>query len=136
MKRWTAVSVALCLVSWACQYRLIPEARVCEDLAYAVSERTVVCTDDTDLANARAAQFQDEVECLLADEVEDPYNPEGILPAPEQPEETERLDRLYDCVRAARVADCDDVLEKGDDPGFWLSLDTACADVATAGGSK
>lgn len=117
-----------------CQYRLIPEARVCEDLAYAISERTRVCTEDPGLANDRHDTFVDRTRCLLSDEVEDPYNPEGILPAPDQPEEVKRLERLYDCVRAAREASCDAVSEQGDDPSYWLSLEASCADVAAATG--
>ncbi len=126
-------AAALAVVG-GCQYRLIPESRVCEDLAYAISERTRVCTEDEGLANDRHDAFVDETRCLLSDKVEDPYNPEGILPAPDQPEEVERLERLYDCVRAARGADCDDVSEQGDDPDFWLGLESSCGDVAEAKG--
>lgn len=126
-------ALALALLIVGCRYRLLPEDRVCEDLSYAISERTLVCTDDGALANARAAAFLDEATCLLGDEVEDPYNPNGILPADENPEENARLEGLYDCVRAARQAPCRGVEVRGDDAAWWLTLHPACADVAVVG---
>lgn len=127
------LSLLLLLLS-GCRYRLLPEARICEDLAYAVSERTHVCAEDADLANARHAAFEEAAECLLSDEVEDPYNPEGILPADENPEETARLERLYDCIRAVRQADCADVESRGDDPAYWVGLHPACTEIVAVDG--
>ena len=127
---WVPLAVA------GCRYDLIPEARICDDLAYAVSERTLVCEEDEALANDRHDAFVDDTRCLLSDAVDDPYNPEGILPANDNPEETERLETLYDCVRAARKADCDDVRDQGDDPAFWVGLHAACADVVSVGGGQ
>ena len=120
----------LLLTLVGCRYRLLPESRICEDLAYAISERTYVCEDDAELAEARHDAFSDAAECLLSDEVEDPYNPEGILPADENLPEQERLEGLYDCVRAVRRADCAAVAAEGDDPAWWLGLDPSCVGVA------
>jgi hypothetical protein len=117
-----------------CYYTLSPEARICEDVAFAISERTLVCLEDEALANARYHRFMDEATCLLDEEVTDPYNPEGILPPDEQPEEVERLERAYDCVRAIRGARCGLVRVSGDDLSWWLSLDEGCLQVATVGG--
>lgn len=136
---WSALSgnalmkVVLVGLLSGCRYDLWPESRICEDLAYAISERTLVCQDDEALANQRHDAFLEGTECLLSDEVEDPYNPSGILPADDNPEETERLERLYDCVRAARKADCAEVERDGDDPGFWVGLHEACTEVVSMG---
>lgn len=129
------VVAVLAVLASGCRYDLWPESRICEDLAYAISERTLVCQDDEALANERHDAFLDEAECLLSDEVEDPYNPSGILPADDNPAETERLERLYDCVRAARKADCEAVESEGDDPAFWVGLHEACTDVVSLGGA-
>jgi len=123
---------ALLLVG--CRYTLIPEARICEDLAYAVSERTLVCTEDASLAVDHYDAFVEQTRCLLSDEVDDPYNPDGVLPASDNPEETARLEGLYDCVRAVREADCAQVEASGDDPAFWLDLHASCPDIASVGG--
>lgn len=128
------IHAAALLLATGCFYRIEPESRICEDWAYAISERTLVCTDDADAANARYDVITDQTECLLSDEVDQPYNPNGILPADDDPDGNARLDRLYDCVRAARQADCADVDTRGDDPTYWLALDPACAEVATAAG--
>lgn len=119
----------------ACRYDLTPEARICDDLAYAVSERTLVCEESEALANSRYESFLDETECLLSDEVDDPYNPEGILVPDDNPEETERLEDLYDCVRAARKVACDAVRAEGDDPAFWIRQHASCALIVSAGGA-
>lgn len=123
------------VVLGGCSYSLVPESRICEDVAFAISERTMVCSSDPDLSNARYAAFMDEAECLLPDEVTDPYNPEGILPTGDNPEERERLERAYDCVRAIRGAGCDRVERRGDELGWWLTLDAGCDEVATIEGS-
>jgi hypothetical protein len=135
MRRLSVLFIIPALLTAGCRYRLMPESRICEDLAYAVSERTYVCQDDAELAGERHAVFTDEVECLLPDEVEDPYNPDGILPADDNPEEQARLEGLYDCVRAVRQADCDAVAADGDDPAFWVGLHAACAEIVGVEGA-
>ena len=129
-----ALLTAAMAAAAGCRYRLVPESRICEDVAFAISERTLVCEEDTELANARYHAFMDGAECLLPDEVTDPYNPDGILPADDNPEEDARLQGLYDCVRAARSVPCQRVTALGDDLSWWLSLDEGCAGVATAPG--
>ncbi len=130
-------ALGLVLLLTGCRYRLLPESRICDDLAFALSERSYVCDGDGTAANDRHDAFVEATRCLLPDEVEDPYNPNGILPADDKPEERARIERLYDCVRAARAAECTDVAAEGDDPAFWLGLDPACAEVAElAGGAR
>lgn len=130
-QRWLLLLLPL---GGGCIYDLIPESRICEDVAFGISERTLVCQDDADLANTRYHRFMDTATCLLPDEVTDPYNPEGILPASDNPEEAARLEGLYDCVRRVRTASCAHVAALGDDMSWWLSLEAGCASVATAPG--
>jgi hypothetical protein len=103
MRRLPPLLIAASLLAGCC-YRLLPGDRICEDLAYAVSERTRVCEEDAALANERHAAFSDAAECLLSDEVEAPYNPDGILPASDDPEGAARLERRYGCVRTVPYA--------------------------------
>ncbi len=134
--RLVGVLVLNTVVFAGCRYHLIPESRICEDLAFAISERTLVCEEDEELANQRHDDFLDATECLLPDKVKDEYNPNGILPADDNPEETERLEGLYDCVRAARKADCERVIANGDDPSFWIRQDPQCQNVVSTGGAQ
>ncbi len=126
--------MSLPLLVSGCYYTLTPESRICEDVAFAISERTAVCQEDESLANARYHRFMDEATCLLDDTVTDPYNPEGILPPDDKPEETARLELAYDCVRAIRSTRCGLVKANGESLSWWLSQDPGCQQVATVDG--
>ena len=134
MGRGTWPAGGLLLLWSGCGYKLIPESRICEDVAFAISERTLVCQDDPELANTRYHAFMDTATCLLPDEVTDPYNPDGILPTSDNPEEVARLEGLYDCVRRVRALPCPHVAAHGDDMSWWLSFEPTCADIAEAPG--
>lgn len=122
----------LLLALSACVYELVPDARICEDVGYAISARTLECTGDEALAVERHEQWEADAACLLSDEDPPEDNPDGILPMVESDygAESQRLERLYGCVQAISELDCAAVEQRGDELGWWLRADPSCQDVA------
>jgi hypothetical protein len=116
----------------SCVYKLVPDDRICEDVGYAISERTLACQDDEELALARYHEWEDRSVCLLSSDDPPEDNPDGILPMVESDygAETARLERLYSCVAAIGELDCTAVERRGDELAWWLSAAPACDGVA------
>ena len=122
----------LLLLQLSCLYKLVPDTRICEDVGYAISARTLDCLDDEVLAAERYEEWGERSVCLL--DAEDPPadNPDGILPMVESDygAEQDRINRLYGCVQAIDALPCEGVALRGDTLSWWLQADPACAQVA------
>jgi len=98
-----------CVLSLGCYPALTPDD-VCAELVHAVALRTLECTGDQRLADARG-QTMEAAGCV-ATTVDEP---------------------VWDCPRAAYAASCTAVEAQGDDPDFWAGQDAACAMVVDLG---
>ena len=91
----------LLLLQLSCLYKLVPDTRICEDVGYAISARTLDCLDDEVLAAERSEEWGERSVCLL-----------------------------YGCVQAIDALPCEGVALRGDTLSWWLQADPACAQVA------
>lgn len=90
---------------------------VCQEAALSIANRTFVCTDDADLANARFDGFGSVARCRLTDGV--PAGTETVGPG-------EAIVPYYRCGEALRGLPCPRVSAIGDDLGAWLREASAC----------
>lgn len=97
------------VAAWGCVPALTGDD-LCDEATQAVALRTLQCTSDAALANAR----HDAVA-------------EGTCVA-----DPARADVLVACPAAMLAAACAEVEAHGDQPSFWLALDPACAEVLSA----
>jgi hypothetical protein len=85
----------------------ISDSEPCKNVGYSIASRTLDCTDDPDLANARYKQFQQGTRCELSDVV-----PEN-----------------FDCAIEINTATCDEVAAYGDDLEKWLARSASCSGI-------
>jgi len=106
----TTISLAA-LMWWGCNpNQPLPPERVCEEVGYAIANRTVACDQGHDLAVARYDRFKAAYSCVAG------------------PNEEEPVDSFYTCpVNIGRIP-CDQVELFGDDLDLWLSVDEVCGE--------
>ncbi len=104
----------IALLLLACQaFRDVDPDSPCREAGYAIARRTELCTEDTDLANARFDVFEADYRCIPMDVL----NPaEGAAP-----------EDLYACAFTIDRLPCEVVLDLGDDLDAWLASASACA---------
>lgn len=107
----------------------MPEDLPCREAGYAIAARTVQCTGDAALGQARYDTFREEYTCLLW-AADDPrlQDPTVWDTGPAKPHPAD----LFSCAFTLRNLPCELVAELGDDLAAWLAQDPGCTWVATA----
>jgi hypothetical protein len=106
--------------------RSLPEDALCKEVGYAIAGRTVQCTGDEALGNARFAAFEDDYTCIDVP-VENLTQDTAAPVAPQN---------LYHCPLAIRNLPCELVLDYGDDLDRWLTASPVCAAITESGGGS
>lgn len=88
----------------------LPPGRVCDEVGYAISNRTVNCTGDQKLAVSRYERFKKEYTCRAGPNTEEPVR------------------SFYTCPANIMKLTCDQVLAFGDDLEQWLLVDEVCGE--------
>ncbi|MBK7584082.1 MAG: hypothetical protein IPI67_28275 [Myxococcales bacterium] len=80
---------------------------ICQETGFSIANRTVTCTDDTELGNARYEKFRDQYRCIA------------------------QLDTGsgFQCAISLRKLSCTDVKQFGDDLDAWLAAGIDCATI-------
>lgn len=79
---------------------------VCQETGFSIANRTLTCTDDTELGNERYERFRDQYRCIAKLDVND--------------------GALFDCAISLRKLSCADVEKFGDDLDAWLAYGNGC----------
>ena len=91
----------------------LPSERVCEEVGYAIANRTLACTGDTTLANDRYDLFEAEYACRAGENADEP------------------VQSFYTCPGSIRKIPCEQVTVWGDDLDKWLQVDPVCGEFLT-----
>ena len=105
----------------------LPEDQACLDAGYAISRRTLECTNDADLANARFELFVEQYRCKPLPE----YTKDtGIVTIYLRPEDTGLVGvsppDFFHCGFAIQQLACELVEDYGDDLWRYLEASDAC----------
>lgn len=119
------VSAVLVAGALGCRSSL-PEDALCKEVGYAIAGRTVQCTGDEALGNARFEAFEDDYTCVDVP-VENLTQDTAAPVAPQN---------LYHCPLALRNLPCELVIEYGDDLDRWLTASPVCAFITGPGGGS
>jgi hypothetical protein len=120
-----AVAVLLLAGAGGCR-RSLPEDALCKEVGYAIAGRTVQCTGDEALGNARFEAFEDDYTCVDVP-VENLTQDTAAPVAPQN---------LYHCPLALRNLPCELVIEYGDDLDRWLTASPVCAYITSPDGGS
>lgn len=111
VRGWLAAACAAGLLQGCTNsYDALESDEVCKQIGYAISNKTLECTSDPELADTRYLDFRDRYTCRL-EEV--------------QGEKNETYDRAFSCAQRILKIPCPDILV---DPGsyeWWLQGDCA-----------
>ena len=119
------VSAVLVAGALGCRSSL-PEDALCKEVGYAIAGRTVQCTGDEALGDARFESFEDDYTCVDVP-VENLTQDTAAPVAPQN---------LYHCPLALRNLPCELVIEYGDDLDRWLTASPVCAYIASPDGGS
>lgn len=115
----------------------MPEDQACLDAGYAISRRTLECTDDPELANARFELFVRDYRCKPLPEYE---KDTGIATIYLRPVDTGLVGvspaDFFHCAFAISQLACELVVEYGDDLYRYLEASEACAYVVEPKGGE
>ncbi|MCK6537996.1 MAG: hypothetical protein L6Q84_33895 [Polyangiaceae bacterium] len=110
MKRSVALLVLVALAG--CEGRdPMPADYPCRDAVASVASRTLACTGDDDLAEARADAFDRDYRCVDVDAENGP------------------VEVYLHCSATIGASSCDAVKQMGDDLDAWFALSSSCASI-------
>jgi hypothetical protein len=118
----TLVSLSLVLAAiLACSgYEDADPSEVCNEAGYSIANRTLVCTNDAELGNARYRMLFDQYTCVAQ------QPPPPVDPGQDQPPGL-TFEQQLQCAQTLFGLSCDQVNALGDNIGGWLASNSMCA---------
>ncbi|MCC6899442.1 MAG: hypothetical protein IT377_10735 [Polyangiaceae bacterium] len=102
------VALVVWLVAACTGIEALPEDQPCRDVALSIAQRTMDCTEDADLSQARLDAFHERYSCIEVDVAKDDVG------------------NLYHCSSMVSGMTCAEVKQAGDDLDQWLAVSPAC----------
>jgi hypothetical protein len=110
MKAPRSLSLALSLLVTLVRCAEVEPAKgdeICQEAGFSIANRTLACTSDQDLSNARYERLRGEYDCKAADP-------------------SSHTDTQVECPRALLAVTCEQVATLGEDLDAWLRSDPKC----------